>query len=80
MQKTKVIEKIDRKLAQLEPEKPEAYRNALIKNEINSLVQSKEFLIRNRLDTAEKFQKHYSEIASQFDKTAHDQHSTKMKY
>lgn len=75
-----LIEKIDRKLAQLEPEKPEAYRNALIKNEINSLVQSKEFLIRNRLDTAEKFQKHYSEIASQFDKTAHDQHSTKMKY
>ncbi len=72
-----LIEKIDRKLALLEPEKPEAYRNALIKNEINSLVQSKEFLIRNGLDTEEKFWKQYSSIASEFDKTAKNQSGTK---
>lgn len=72
-----LIEKIDRKLALLEPEKPEAYRNALIKNEINSLVQSKEFLIRNGLDTAEKFWEKYSSIASEFDKTAKSQSGTK---
>lgn len=72
-----MIEKIDQKLALLEPEKPEAYRNALIKNEINSLVQSKEFLIRNGLDTEEKFWKQYSSIASEFDKTAKNQSGTK---
>lgn len=72
-----LIEKIDRKLAMLEPEKPEAYRNALIKNEINSLVQSKEFLIRNELDTSGKFMEYYSDIASQFEETASGQRSTK---
>lgn len=69
-----LIKKIDRKLNLLGPGRPELYRNALIKKEINSLVKSKEFLIRNNLDTPEKFRERYSDIASKFDKTANDQH------
>lgn len=70
-----LIERIEQKLSLLESEKPEKYRNALIKNELNSLVLSKEFLIRNKLDTAEEFQRHYSNTVSEFNKTADAQRS-----
>lgn len=74
-----LIEKIDEKLMSLEPEKSEAYRNALIRNEINSLVKSKEFLIRNGLNTPEEFRDYYFNIVSEFDNVAKTQSSTKNK-
>lgn len=68
-----LISKIEEKLSSLDAGKPEAYRNALIRSEINNLVKSQEFLIRNKINTPEEFQKHYAGIVSDFNKTASQQ-------
>lgn len=72
-----LIAKIEAKLSSLDADKPEAYRDALISSEINNLVKSKEFLIRNNLNSPEEFQKYYASIASDFTNIANKQRSVR---
>lgn len=72
-----LIAKIEAKLSSLDADKPEAYRNALMTSEINNLVKSKEFLIRNNLNSPEEFQKYYASVTSEFADIASKQRSVR---
>lgn len=72
-----LIARIEDKLSSLDADKQEAYRNALISSEINNLVKSKEFLIRNNLNSPEEFQKHYASVVSDFTNTANRQRNVR---